>query len=215
MKISLNWLNNYLGKGCTLAQAQDILETQGFPVENVKHIDDGAGAKDVMLDVEVTSNRGDCLSHVGLAREIAAGTNQQINFPDCAVPENAVVGKSAKELVSIENNASDVCSLYTARIITGVKVATSPKWLVDYLGAVGVRPVNNIVDITNFVLMELGQPLHAFDLNKLSGGQIHVRTAKAKEKFKAIDASEHELDAGLLVIADKDNVVAAAGVMGG
>ncbi len=118
-------------------------------------------------------------------------------------------------LTSVHNEADDLCPVYTARVITGVKVGPSPQWLVERLEAVGLRSVNNVVDVTNFVLLEYAQPLHAFDLNKLSEKRIVVRRAKNGEAFTAIDGSKHELRERMLVIADADKPVAVAGVMGG
>jgi phenylalanyl-tRNA synthetase beta chain len=164
---------------------------------------------DVIFDLEITPNRPDLLSHYGLARELAALTGSPLR--PLAVPE-PVVEKPAAADIRLE--AADGCPLYTARIVRGVTVAPSPEWLQARLQSIGLRPVNNIVDITNFVLHEVGSPLHAFDLAKLSGGII-VRRATARESITVLDGTVHTLDVGDLVIADQARALAIAGVMGG
>lgn len=163
---------------------------------------------DVLLELEVTPNRPDLLSHRGMARELAALLRTELK--PFGIPQLEAVAATG-----IEIQAADGCPLYTAVKITGVTVRDSPAWLKQRLDSIGLRPINNIVDITNFVLHELGQPLHAFDLAKLSGG-IVVRRAREGEHFAALDASEHVLDAGDLVISDASGAaLALAGVMGG
>ena len=208
MKVSLHWLNRLLSPAIALDELERLLTAGGFPVEDTEAVGD-----DTMIDVEVTSNRSDALSHVGVAREIAARSERTLDAPQCALP--AETGDAVDSLATVTNHAADLCPLYTARVITGVKIKPSPDWLVQALEAVGQRSVNNVVDITNFVLLELGQPLHAFDLSKLSGNQIIVRKATKDEPFEAIDHSKHKLQDDMLVIADSDKPVALAGVMGG
>ncbi|MBX2850151.1 MAG: phenylalanine--tRNA ligase subunit beta [Phycisphaeraceae bacterium] len=208
MKVSLHWLNRLLEPAIDIDETERLLTAGGFPVEDTEAVGD-----DTMIDVEVTSNRPDVLSHVGVAREIAARSEHTLNTPACDPPAEA--GSAVDALASVENEAPDLCTLYTARVITGVKVGQSPDWLVQALEAVGQRSVNNIVDITNFVLLELGQPLHAFDLAKLAGNKVIVRKATKDERFEAIDHSRHKLQDDMLVIADGDKPVALAGVMGG
>lgn len=212
MKISLHWLNSYLDQPCDEAEAERLLTRVGFPIDGREDVTLSGGGQDVMLDVEITSNRGDCLSHVGLAREIAAASGRTLKTPAIELAE---AGEPAGDFASVAVDEPGICPLYTARVIQGVKVGPSPQWLIDRLEAVGLRSVNNVVDVTNFVLHELGQPLHAFDLGKLSGNQIVVRKARAKEQFVAIDGSKHDLQANMLVIADAAEPVAVAGVMGG
>jgi len=207
MKTSLAWLNSYLDQPVTADQVDHILTNQGFPIESSDSVGD-----DVMLDVEVTSNRSDCLSHVGLAREMAAGVGGKLQPPAIKLP--AGQGQVADH-THVENEAPDLCPVYTARVITGVTVGESPAWLVNYLTMVGLRSVNNVVDITNYVLMEMGQPLHAFDLNLLAEKRIVVRRASKGEPFIAIDGTQHTLEENMLVIADAARPVAIAGVMGG
>ena len=164
---------------------------------------------DVMFDLEITPNRSDLLSHLGLARELAALTGLPLKSQrDHATPATKRVASDIK----IE--ASDACPFYTARLVKGVKVGPSPDWLKARLESIGLRPINNIVDITNYVLMEMGQPLHAFDVAKLNGS-IVVRHATDGEKMLALDGNEYTLDTSDLVIADSARPVAIAGVMGG
>ena len=220
MQTSLNWLNALLDRGVTVEQAQRWLTGNGFPVEMYEQVQTRAGREggDVRLDVEVTSNRSDCLSHIGLAREVAAGSSaagDARRLVEPTIEEPKEEGEAVESLASLQHEETAWCPLYTARVITGVKIGPSPDWLVARLEAVGLRSVNNVVDVTNYVLLEEGQPLHAFDLNRLAGRQIVVRRAREKEGFTAIDGSRHELSPGVLVIADEDRAVAVAGVMGG
>lgn len=213
MKTSLRWLNDYLDRPVTADEVEQLMTAQGMPVETRVEVPGG----DVMVDVEVTSNRADCLSHVGVAREVGAGSGRGLKLPsfDLAGRET---GSDIATLtsVTVEASARELCPLYTARVIKGVKVGPSPAWLVQRLEAIGLRSVNNVVDVTNFVLMELGQPLHAFDMNRLSGRKIVVRVAKEGEEFVAIDGSKHKLSSrGMLAIADAAKPVAVAGIMGG
>jgi phenylalanyl-tRNA synthetase beta chain len=213
MKTSLNWLNACLDQPVTVDDVARLLPDVGFPIDSREAIADSANRHDVRMEVEVTSNRGDCLSHVGLAREVAAAAMRTVKLPDCTPP--VAVAERADAVVAVSSREQTLCPLYTARVIRGVKVGPSPAWLMDRLAAVGLRSVNNVVDVTNFVLFELGQPLHAFDLNKLRGKAIIVRRATKGEAFTAIDGTRHTLRDDMLVIADKEAPVAIAGVMGG
>jgi len=207
MKITLNWLNDYVDHGLPQDSLLARLSNVGLPIEDSKPIGD-----DTYVDVEITSNRPDCLSLIGIAREVAAFTGKPLKPPK-------VDYRASKEKVaaatSVETKDLQLCPRYTARIIRGVKIAPSPAWLASRLEAIGLRPVNNVVDITNFVLMECGQPLHAFDFDKLREKRIIVRRAIAGETITAIDQKKHELTADMLVIADASRAVAVAGVMGG
>ena len=162
---------------------------------------------ETILELEITPNRSDWLSHLGVARELSVFTGLPVKAPEPALPPTA----SAEGQVRIE---SEGCPLYTLRRISGVKVGPSPQWLRDRLASVGLRSVNNVVDVTNFVLFELGQPLHAFDAAKISGPLI-VRASTEGEAFRALDGREYKLPAGSLVIADTNGPAALAGVMGG
>lgn len=167
---------------------------------------------DIVFEVETTPNRPDWLSHWGIARDIATLTGNELKFPE--IPE---LKQSSSDFGNdtVELKAPELCPRYTARIIKNVKVAESPGWLKNHLSSIGLRPINNIVDITNFVLHELGHPLHAFDLAKLADSKIIVRNARKKEKMKTLDETELELDESVLVIADAEKPVALAGIMGG
>jgi phenylalanyl-tRNA synthetase beta chain len=207
MKISLEWLSEFLPGDAVAQTAAEALTHGGLPVEVIEE-----HGEDRVLDVEVTSNRADCLSHRGVARELSALLNRTFTDKTPSVVEAATAASSA---ASVQIDASALCPHYTARIIRGVKIAPSPAWLVRRLEAVGQRAVNNVVDITNYVMFELGQPLHAFDFDRLTGQQIVVRTAQAGESIISIDGHERKLTPEMLVIADSARPVAIAGVMGG
>ncbi|QDU33825.1 Phenylalanine--tRNA ligase beta subunit [Poriferisphaera corsica] len=209
MKISLEWINAYLDRPAEKQEVVDVMTGVGFPEDGMEELADG----DLMIDLEVTSNRSDCLSVVGLARELAAATGRKLMKPRIKLPK-ATAGEVSK-LTSVSNEAHDLCPVYTARVIKGVKVGPSPQWIVKRLEAVGLRCINNVVDITNYVMLEMGQPLHAFDMKLLKEERIVVRRAKQGEKFVAIDDTKHELQDWMLVIGDAGRAVAVGGVMGG
>jgi len=164
---------------------------------------------DAIFELEITPNRGDCLSHFGVAREISAILNENLK----EIKSELEIEKSEKKLeVKIEDR--ELCPQYFAQVIAGVKVQDSPQWLKNRLLALGQKPINNIVDITNYVMFDLGQPLHAFDFSKISGNKIIIRKAN-NEKIKTLDGSERNLNNEMLVIADADKPIAIAGVMGG
>ncbi|MEQ1854300.1 MAG: phenylalanine--tRNA ligase subunit beta, partial [Chthoniobacteraceae bacterium] len=165
---------------------------------------------DTILDLEITPNRADLLSVTGIAREIATLTGKSFKDPGAAVSQSAT--SDPQSVVSVSDPV--LCLYYTARAIRGVKVGPSPDWLRAKIEAVGLRAINNIVDITNFVMLEVGQPLHAFDAEKLDGA-LQVRVAADGESFLALDGKTYKLAAGQLVIADQRRAVAIAGVMGG
>ncbi len=167
---------------------------------------------EIVFDIELTPNRPDCMSHFGVVREIAAITNFKYKFKDVELNET---GKSIKELTNINIENSEACPRYTARIVTNVKVKKSPKWLKEKVESVGLRSINNVVDASNFVLMETGHPLHTFDYDKLAGNEINVRFAKSGEKFETIDHVERKLSSEILLICDSEKPVAMAGIMGG
>ena len=173
---------------------------------------EAAGLDDIVVDFEVTPNRPDCLGVAGIAREVAALTGARLRLP---VPELCESGEPAAASARVEIEDAEGCPRYVARVLRQVAVGPSPRWLQDRLRAVGQRPVNNIVDVTNFVMLELGQPLHAFDLHRLNEGRIVVRGARPDESLRTLDGRYHQLDASALVIADASRPVALAGVMGG
>ncbi len=170
------------------------------------------GLDDVILELEVTPNRGDCLSMLGVAREVAALFNKPLAFP---LPRVAETGKNAADLTRVDILEPALCPRYVARLFTNVKVAPSPLWMQARLRAAGIRPISNVVDITNYVMIELGQPLHAFDWDTLEEGRIVVRRAREKETLISLDGVTRELSADMLVIADARRPVAIAGIMGG
>jgi len=207
LKVSLEWLGEYIDAGAPKALARS-LTMSGIEVEAVEKTGDG----DTVFEVEITPNRPDCLSHWGVARDLSALTRTETRFPRIEPPSTADSAVSA-DIVDVED--ADLCPRYTARIIRGVKVAESPEWMKRRLEAVGLRPINNIVDVTNYVLMELGHPLHAFDLNLLEERRIVVRNARSGEKIVTLDEVERKLTENDLVICDAVKPVALAGVMGG
>jgi phenylalanyl-tRNA synthetase beta chain len=168
--------------------------------------------EDTVIEVSITPNRGDCLSVWGLAREIAALTGQRLRRPRVNVQET---GEAAAELIGIRIDDDDLCGRYVGRVITDVKIAASPLWLQYRLRAVGMRPINNVVDATNYVMLERGQPLHAFDYDRLPRQQIVVRRAAATTRFTTLDGQSRQLEADDLLITTGEEVVAIAGVMGG
>ncbi len=170
------------------------------------------GGVDTVYDIEVTPNRPDWLGVIGIAREISALTGNPLRLPDVTLNESET---PVEDTTTVTLDAPDLCPRYTARVIQGVKPGPSPAWLKQLLQKIGMRSISNIVDITNFVLLECGQPLHAFDFNLLADRKISVRRALKGEKFTAIDESEHELSEDMLVIADASRPVALAGIMGG
>ena len=167
-----------------------------------------------IMDAEVTSNRPDCMGHMGVGRELAAGLDRTMKV-DFMPAFTGKAEPAGRDLIQVSIDDTDLCSRYIGGVITGVKVGTSQQWVQRRLRACGVRPINNIVDITNYVLLEYAQPLHAFDLAKLAGGRVHVRRARAGEKLLCLDGIERELTADMLVIADAEKPVAIAGVIGG
>jgi len=208
VNISYNWLRDYVPTDLEPREVADRLTRVGLAVDSVEPLAGG----DSRLDVEVGANRPDCLGHIGVARELAAALNVPLRAADAAYEES---GAACEKKVRVEVEDFGLCPLYTARLIEGVKVGPSPDWLRARLEAVGIRPVSNVVDVTNYVMMETGQPLHAFDFAGLAEGRIVVRRARSGERFTAIDHSEHSLGPERLVIADAHRPVALAGVMGG
>lgn len=173
---------------------------------------DALGLDDTIFELEITPNRPDCLSLIGVAREVRAETGNDIKLPEVNIQED---DSDICEITSVTIDAPDLCPRYAARVIRGVKIGESPDWLKQRLESVGIGAINNIVDITNFVLMEYGQPLHAFDYNKLGENRIVVRQAAEGEQITTLDEEERKLTPDMLVIADAERPVALAGIMGG
>ena len=167
---------------------------------------------DVILDIRVSPNRPDCLSVLGIAREVAALTGEKLRLPQIRYEER---GPGVEQLAQVQILAPDLCPRYCAGIVQEVKVGPSPRWMQERLLALGIRPINNLVDITNYVMLEYGQPLHAFDFEKLRGRRIIVRRAREGEHLITLDGEERALSPDVLVIADDQGPVALAGVMGG
>lgn len=172
------------------------------------------GLKQAVVDFEITPNRPDCLAMVGMAREAAATFKRPFEYPDTQL-EEANKEKETKDFVSVEIKNPESCKRYVARVVTDVKVEQSPWWLQKRLMYAGMRPINNIVDITNFVMLEYGQPIHAFDINQVHGGKIIVENASEGEKFVTLDENERTLSDNMLLIKDAERGIAIAGVMGG
>jgi phenylalanyl-tRNA synthetase beta chain len=207
MKISLNWLSDYIKTDYSAEQIAEILSDLGLPCEGMEKL-----ADDTVIDVEVTSNRGDCLGYIGIARELAAATGKELIMPKIELDES---GKNVTEFAEVQIDEPDLCGRYTARIIEGLKVGPSPDWLRKRLEAIGMRSVSNVVDATNYAMMETGQPPHAFDYDKIAQGKIIVRKAHPGEQIVSIDGTKCELATDMLVIADPNGPVGVAGVMGG
>ena len=207
MIISTNWLAEYVSLSVSADALVERLLLSGLNHESTRTI----GA-DTAIEIEVTSNRPDCLGHIGVAREAAVLFARPLHIPDPRPQESAV---AAAADIAVEILAPEICPFYSARVIKGVRVGPSPQWLVDRLGTVGVASVNNVVDVTNYVMLECGQPLHAFDLAKIRGGRVIVRRALPGETFTAINHKTYSLTDAMGVIADAEGALALAGVMGG
>jgi phenylalanyl-tRNA synthetase beta chain len=235
MELLLSWLGDHvdLGDGiaverddtgrCALArldegsrkkafQLGEKLTAAGLAVEAIREIAPAEGGPDFVMDVEVTSNRPDAMCHVGLARELAVALGVPLRKPAVSL-YGSLSSDGVSGAVVLED--PEGCPRYVARVIRGVKVGPSPEWLRRRLEAIGLRSINNVVDATNYVLWELGQPLHAFDLGKVPGGEIVVRRARAGERLVTLDGVERALAPEILVIADRERAIGLAGVMGG
>ena len=207
MNISYNWLKDLVEFDLSPDDLAVKLTGAGHAVEGIQEING-----DHIFDIDLTSNRGDCLSHLGIAREITALIQNSKFKIQSSKPEFDKLN-SDSELVKIED--ADLCHRFTARIIRNVKIAPSPEWLKNRLEAIGERSINNVADITNYVMLELGNPMHSFDLNKLSENRIVVRRAKKGETIQTLDETERKLDENMLMICDAEKPVAVGGVMGG
>lgn len=216
MNTSYNWLKDLIDLDLSVDETAAKLTRVGLAVEGIHtHGDDS------VFDIDLTSNRPDCLSHFGVARELGVITGRgpkvegrpeekPADDPLDAVPFPSIL---APDIVRVEE--PDLCNRFTARIIRNVKIGPSPRWLIDRLKAVGERSINNVADITNYVMLELGQPMHAFDLDKLAENRIVVRRARTGESITTLDDVERNLDESMLTICDAEKPVAVAGVMGG
>ncbi|HEX2162371.1 MAG TPA: phenylalanine--tRNA ligase beta subunit-related protein, partial [Thermoanaerobaculia bacterium] len=212
MLFSREWLSDYVELPGDPGEVAAGLTEVGLAVEGIE-----AAGGDVVFDVDVTTNRPDAMCHLGLAREAAVRFGVPLRLPDAAAPEAA---ERSEDVVRVRLDDPEGCPRYVARVVRGVTVGPSPEWLARRLRAIGLRPINNVVDVTNYVLWESGQPLHAFDLAKLARAadgraEIVVRRAAAGERLTTLDGEERTLSPEVLVIADAERAVALAGVMGG
>ena len=217
MKLLVSWLRDFVDVTIPADELGSMLSMRGFELAAVEPALDPASPDDAIIDLEITANRPDCLAVMGLAREVATTFDRPLRqlSRTAAAPLGLApleVGTNDRVRVTLEDAA--LCPRYAAGVAE-VKVAPSPAWLAARLHASGIRPINNIVDITNYVLMELGQPMHAFDLTKLAGQEIRIRRARAGEKVRTLDGVDRLLTPDMLVIADGTRPQAIAGVMDG
>lgn len=203
MKISLVWLKDYVSFDLPVDTLVHRLTMAGLEVEKIEKV-----AHDTVLELEITPNRPDCLNMIGIARELAAILSKPLKLP--VFPK--IIKPSRKCEITVEDKEG--CRRYSGTLLENVNIEPAKDWLALRLSALDVRLVNNVVDITNFCLYETGQPLHAFDYDKLQGGRIVVRRAKKGEKIVTLDGVERLLDPTILVIADAEKPVAIAGIMG-
>ena len=210
MILSHKWLRELTGSATPVRDLADALTRAGLNIENITPVGDG----DFALEAEITTNRPDWLCHLGVAHEIAAIENLAVRVPAPVLRETGPAVESLSS-VSVLPGAEAHCPRYTLRVIRGVRVGPSPDWLQNRLAAVGQRPINNVVDVANLVCLEMNQPLHAFDLDRLTERRIVLRPAREGERFAAITGEEAALDSGMLVVADAEKAVALAGVKGG
>lgn len=207
MKILYDWIKEFVEFTATPDELRSRLSTSGTAVDSIEQTIAGP-----MLDAELTINRPDCMGHYGMAREVATIFRKPLKPIE---PKFSEAKDTAESAARVEIKSPELCGRYTARVIRGVKVQPSPDWLRKKLEALGQSSINNVVDATNYVLLETGQPLHAFDYEKLAEHRIEVRGAKPKEKIRTLDGVERTLTSGMCVIADASRAVAIAGVMGG
>ncbi|MBU1084518.1 MAG: phenylalanine--tRNA ligase subunit beta [Candidatus Omnitrophota bacterium] len=205
MKLSYEWVKEYVKTSVSPEKMAEGLTMSGSEVGEMTK-----AGKDTVMELEITSNRPDCLSVIGLAREISAVFDADLTLPSFG----PVQEKGAKKIKCVIQN-KQLCPLYTARVIENITVSGTCKKITDRITAVGMRGVNNIVDITNYCLLETGQPMHAFDLDKIEGSAVYIREAAENEKITTIDGMDRTLKKGMLVIADEKGPIAVAGVMGG
>ncbi|MCZ6601658.1 MAG: phenylalanine--tRNA ligase subunit beta, partial [Planctomycetota bacterium] len=208
MKVTVDWIKDYCPVTLGIDELCQRLTMGVAPLESSSALPDG----DHVLELEITSNRGDLMGVLGVAREVHAITGTPLRLPDISY---STVSKKVDEVARVTVEDPELCPRYIARVVEGIKVGPSPAWLTRRLESVGLRSVNNVVDVTNFVCLEYGQPLHAFDLDRLAGSRIIVRRARAGEAMATLDGKKQALSPERLVIADEKDSVAIAGVMGG
>jgi phenylalanyl-tRNA synthetase beta chain len=207
MNISYNWLRELTGVELEPRVLAERLTMLGLAVDAVHE-----RGEDFLLEIDLTSNRPDCLSHLGVAREVVVQAGGSVRLPDTTASKTE--GR-ASDVTAVEIEDAELCPRYAGRVVRGVRIAPSPEWLVKRLEVIGQRAINNVADITNYVMHEMGQPLHAFDLRKLAENRIVVRRARKGERLRTLDGNDRELSEEMLVIADAERAVAMAGIMGG
>jgi phenylalanyl-tRNA synthetase beta chain len=207
MKIVYNWLKEFVDATAPVTELRSRLSLAGVAIDSVEE-----SAAGPVLDAEITANRPDCLGHFGMAREVAAIYRLPVKALQPKLKEAAI---RVSDATRVEIEAPELCGRYTARILRGVKIQPSPDWLRQRLEAIGQNSINNVVDVTNYVMFELGQPMHAFDLDKLSERRIVVRRARPGERIRTLDGVERGLTKDMCVIADASRALGIAGVMGG
>lgn len=207
MGVSINWLKQYVDYDGSAQELAHALTMAGIAVEGIETVDD-----DQVLELDLTPNRGDCLGMINLAREVAALTGNKIKLPVIRLAENS---ESIDDYIKVDIAAPELCGRYTARVVKNIKIGPSPDWMQTVLLHSGIRPINNVVDITNYVMLEANQPLHAFDYQLLPDRHILVRRAYPQESITTLDDVERILDGDALVITDGHKPVALAGIMGG
>jgi phenylalanyl-tRNA synthetase beta chain len=212
MRLVLSWLREFVDVSASAEEIAETIGLRGFEVASIEPL----GGGDAVIDFEITANRPDCLSVLGLAREVATAFDRPITMPSAGPNAHvrlATVPTGSSDRISVAIEDEELCPRYTA-LVADVTIGPSPSWMTARLQAAGVRPISTIVDITNYVNLEIGQPMHAFDYAKLAGAAIRVRRAKRGETIRTLDGVERTLEPDMLVIADRDRAQAIAGVMG-
>jgi len=210
MKVSYNWLKDYVDIEKSPEQLADDLSLFGHEVESVEKFDD-----DYVLDLEITPNRGDCLSILGLAREIGALYNLPIKQDKTSILRSIEESTQIDKKIEVQIEKPENCPRFTARVVDNIEIKESPKWIQEKLATYGFRPINNIVDITNYVMVAIGQPLHAFDYDKIKNGLMNVRLSKKGEEVMTLDGKNHILSDNAIIIEDEEKIYDLAGIMGG
>src|SRR5205807_3833909 len=202
MRLVLSWLKEFVDISASAEEIAETIGLRGFEVASIEQL----GGGDAVIDFEITANRPDCLDVLGLAREVATAFDRPITLPSAEANARvrlATVPTGASDRVSVAVEDEELCPRYAA-LMADVTVGPSPSWMTARLHAAGVRPINTIVDVTNYVNLEIGQPMHAFDYAKLAGAAIRVRRAKPGETIRTLDDVERKLEPDMLVIADRD-----------
>lgn len=207
MKILYSWLKDYVDFDQSPEQLANDLSMFAHEVESLQKI-----VGDAILDLEITPNRGDCLSILGIARQVAAMYDKKIKNQNAKIKINE---NDIDKKIDVKILDPKICPRYTARIIDNITISPSPKWMRERLASYGFRPINNIVDVTNYVMVATGQPLHAFDYDKINDGVMNIRLSKMGEEVMTLDGKSHQLPGNAVIIEDKENIYDLAGIMGG